>query len=396
VAGSRSTQTSRFAFVASNAGWGGSEELWSAAAAALAVDGHDVLVLKSHVDDALPAIRRLRALGCRIVDLERLPLVPSRLLSLVARNFRPLPYGFKALRLWWALKRRQPNLVVVSQGSNLDGRFLAARVRRRRLRYVLISQKATDFYWPYDDSLDELRSVYRDASCCYFVSEHNLRLTEEQLGTRLPRSAVVRNPFLVPWEKEEVWPETETGFRLACVGRLYPREKGQDLILRVLARDKWRRRPVSVTFFGSGVHAEGLKGMARFLGLESVTFAGFTHDAAGIWRDHHGLVLPSRAEGLPLVLVEAMLCGRVPIVTDVASAHEIVTDGRNGFLAAAPTEDSFDEAMERAWARRSEWRTIGEAAAAEIRRKVPPDPARAFADLLVRHAEQATAEASPG
>lgn len=382
-------QTRRFLFVTSNSGWGGSEELWSAAAAELAADGHQVTVLMANIDRAQPRIRRLRELGCRFADLASLPLIPRRLVSLVARNVRPLPYGLKARMLRRALNRARPDLVIVSQGGNVEGRFLAARIRRMGLSYVLVSQKASDLYWPYDESLEELRSVYRDARRSYFVSEHNRRLTEQQIGMPLERSAVVRNPFLVPWDKEEGWPDEAGGFRLACVGRLFPREKGQDLVLRVLARDKWRARPLSLTFFGSGVHEEALRGAASFLGLDKVSFGGF-RDPADIWRDHHGLLLPSRAEGLPLVVVEAMLCGRVPIVTDVAGNREVVTDEVTGFLAAAPTEDSLDEAMERAWQRRSEWRAIGDRAAADIRTKVPSDPPRAFADLLAEQVDRAS------
>ena len=169
----------------------------------------------------------------------------------------------------------------------------------------------------------------------------------------------------------------------ACVGRFYPQEKGQDLLIRVLAREKWRSRPVSVTFFGSGQHGVGLAEMADFHGLENVRFGGFTHDIEEIWASHHALVLPSRAEGLPLVLVEAMLSGRVAIVTDVAGNGEVLEDDVSGFLASAPTEDALDEAMERAWQRRAEWRDIGERAAADIRRLVPPDPAGALAMQLI-------------
>ena len=383
----RPAQPRHIAFVASNSGWGGSEVLWSAAAAVLAEQGHRITVLKNHVDREEPRIRRLAELGCRIVDLRKVPLLPRRLGALLIAHFWLTAYALQAFFLWRTLARDRPDLVVVSQGGNMDGHFLAKRTRRLGLPYALVIQKATDLYWPYDDSLAELRSIYRDALACYFVSRHNLRLTEEQLGMALPRGEVVRNPFLVPWDRQDIWPDEKDGFRLACVGRLYPREKGQDLILRVLDRDKWRRRPVSVTFFGSGIHAEALRGMADFLSLKSVVFAGFSHDAASIWRDHHALLLPSRAEGLPLVLVEAMMSGRVPIVTDVAGAAEVVTDGVSGFLAAAPTEDMLDEAMERAWQRRSEWRAIGGVAAADIRKLVPSDPPRAFADLLLARLE---------
>jgi len=180
------------------------------------------------------------------------------------------------------------------------------------------------------------------------------------------------------------------------VGRLYPKEKGQDILLRVLASDKWRSRPVSLTFYGGGEQRQGLEAMAGLLGLGNVTFAGYEDDVTSIWARHHALVLPSRAEGLPLVLVEAMLCGRVPIVTDVAGNSEVVEEGKTGFIAAAAVEKSFDEALERAWQRRAEWPSIGAAAAVEIRRLVPPDPGAALAEALLRLAGEGSGPAPLG
>lgn len=126
--------------------------------------------------------------------------------------------------------------------------------------------------------------------------------------------------------------------------------------------------------------------MARQLGLTTVTtvtFAGFVRDVPAIWNDHHGLILPSRCEGMPLALIEAMLSGRVPIVTAVGGNAEVVDDGATGFIATAPTDDALDDAMERAWNERVRWREIGAAAAARIRTRIPREPERCFANRLI-------------
>jgi glycosyltransferase involved in cell wall biosynthesis len=379
----RPGQARRIAFISSNSlGWGGSEELWSAAAAELAADGHVVAAMKPGFGKGDARVVRLRRLGVRMTDLRRLPFVPDRLVDLMVRLSWLFDALLRALRVGVALRAFQPELVVLSQGGNTEGLFYAKRIRRLGMPYILIDQKVAEMYWPTDEQLDELRVVYEGARSCLFVSEHNLRLHEEQLGMKLANAEVVRNPFLVPWDRPAAWPAEENGLRLACVGRLYPREKGQDILLRVLARDRWRGRPVSLSFFGAGAHLEGLKATAAYLGLANVTFAGFAADVAAIWREHHALLLASHCEGLPLALVEAMLSGRVAIVTDIAGHAEIVEDGVTGFLAAAPTDDFVDEALERAWQLRSRWSAIGEAAAARARDLVPPRPERVLADKI--------------
>jgi glycosyltransferase involved in cell wall biosynthesis len=283
---------------------------------------------------------------------------------------------------------RRPDLVVISQGDNFSAHRLANVCARAGLPYALIAQKAQEALWVPDSMLGSIRRAYDCAVWSYFVSRHNLRLTEEQLGQPLrPRASVVRNPFRAVWDAPLTWPEDDGVCRLACIGRLYPFDKGQDLLLRVLAAPKWKARRLSVTFYGEGAYRQGLEDMARHLGLTNVRFAGFASDIDAVWDTHHSLVLPSRGEGLPLVLVEAMLRGRVPIVTDVAGNAEVVSDDLTGFVAAAPTETALDEALERAWIRRREWRTMGEAAVASIRTLVPKNPEAVFADELLRVVE---------
>jgi len=91
---------------------------------------------------------------------------------------------------------------------------------------------------------------------------------------------------------------------------------------------------------------------------------------------------------MPLVLVEAMLCGRPCIVTDVAGHRELVRDGINGFLARAPTVELLDEAMNRAWENRHRLKEMGEQAAIDVRKFVPPDPTEDFVRDLIGLVEQ--------
>ena len=81
---------------------------------------------------------------------------------------------------------------------------------------------------------------------------------------------------------------------------------------------------------------------------------------------------------MPLTLVEAMLCGRPCIATDVGGTSELIRDGINGFLAKAPTVELLDEAMNRAWDNRSRLKEMGETAAADSRKFASADPVADF------------------
>ena len=349
----------------------------------MAQRGHSVSCFKTALDEAHPRVRRLKSLSCAMRSLRRLPLP------------QPLVTRFHLLLLALHLTARRPDLVVISQGDNYDGLHFGYLCRKLRIPYTLISQKATDHFWPPDKSRWYRRAVFAGAARCFFVSEHNRRLTEEQIGADLTNAEVVRNPYLAPADGPLPWPGREDEcLRLACVARLYLLDKGQDILLRVLARDKWKGRAVHVSFFGRGINGESLADLAARLGVSKVSFEGQTEDVPGIWKNHHALVLPSRAEGLPLSLVEAMMCGRPAVVTNVGGNAEVVDDRVTGFLAA-PDETSLDATLEEAWSRRGELREMGRLASARIREMVPPDPAKDFADALLGVAD-ALAEAKAG
>jgi glycosyltransferase involved in cell wall biosynthesis len=231
---------------------------------------------------------------------------------------------------------------------------------------------------------------------CYFVSEANRRLAEKQIGIQLGNAEIIRNPFNVPFNAAPPWPSGETAeLRLASVARLDLAAKGQDILLEALAAPPWDARKWHLTFYGEGPHEEVLRRLTAHLRLAThiegdplrrthrVAFAGFAEDVQEIWAANHVLVMPSRVEGLPLAMVEAMLCGRPVIATDVAGHSEILEDGTTGFLAKAATVDAFRSALEQAWQKRSDLKRMGELAAKRIRQLIPDDPIEVFSEKIM-------------
>lgn len=101
-----------------------------------------------------------------------------------------------------------------------------------------------------------------------------------------------------------------------------------------------------------------------------------------ICRSTHVLVMPSRFEGLPIVIVEAISCGHSVTVIDVACNKEVVQDGVTGFIADAPTAGCIDAALQRFWERRGEAEAIGQEGRRLIRELMRADSVRIFSDTL--------------
>ena len=358
----------RFHFVSSNrfSATGGSEILWTRTAGLLLQEGHDVSISVPDIPGAPEASESLRAHGAEVYCY---PLQRPAL--------RTLP-----------LERSQFDLVVINQGGSYDGIEWAEACVRRHLPFVTIAQAVRARSWPGDNLATRILAAFSKAKQNFFVSHGNLKLFEYQLASKLSPAAIIHNPAAMENRSVLPWPSEDEGYRLACVGRLSPTDKRQDLILQVMGQEKWKGRPLTITFVGTGNHLKMLTRMRASLGLEKqISFAGWVPDILEVWKTHHGLLQPSASEGCSLALVEAMWCGRLAIVSPVADNDLMIEDGVNGTLMENHSAQALDEAMERAWQKRSDWKTWGEQSHARILQHAPIDPVRDFCDRIINLAQ---------
>ena len=368
----------KIAFVSTMTGypWGGSEELWSQTALKLKGDGHEVQASVANHAEPSEKVLNLAKQGISVGTYPYRPQgIVNRVITKLAR---------KRERAYSRLKQFNPDLAVVSQGHNSGGFDWAKVCRDASIPYVIIVQSNSEHMWFCDDEVEEAASLYRDARKVYCVSQGNLDLLRIQLGDPVKNGEVIWNPYNVSPHNIPAWPANDGKWKLACVARMEPQAKGQELLLQVLARPEWRERPLELNFFGKGPHEFTLKRLANMLGVENkVNFCGHVSNIEKVWEQNHMLVLPSRYEGLPLALVESMWCGRPALVTAVAGNTEVCIDNETGFVAPAPTVPLLAETMERAWKRREDWQRMGEAARARAERQIPRDPIGLFAEQLV-------------
>jgi colanic acid/amylovoran biosynthesis glycosyltransferase len=135
--------------------------------------------------------------------------------------------------------------------------------------------------------------------------------------------------------------------RLVCVGRLSG-QKGQLLLMEAAGQLKRQGVPFELVLAGDGEMRPDIERAVAQWGLaDCVRITGWL--SAAQVRDEllaaRALVLPSFAEGLPVVVMEAMAQGRPVLSTYIAGMPELVQPGRTGWLVPAGDVDALVEAM---------------------------------------------------
>lgn len=121
-------------------------------------------------------------------------------------------------------------------------------------------------------------------------------------------------------------------FVVGIVGRLNY-QKGHIFLLGAIKLLKDKIKNLKVLIIGNGELEEELKCKCKEYGIEqNVIFGGFRKDMEYIYNSFDVFCLPSRFEGLPLVIIEAMACERYCIGSDIPNNLEVIKNKSEGVL----------------------------------------------------------------
>jgi glycosyltransferase involved in cell wall biosynthesis len=124
-------------------------------------------------------------------------------------------------------------------------------------------------------------------------------------------------------------------------------QKGHPLLLEAVARMDASDRP-QFWLAGDGPDAEALQQQVDRLGLGRwVHLLGFRADVARLLRAADFLCHPSRREGAPNIVLEAMVAGLAVVALDASGTVELVADGRTGLLSAVGDVAGLAESLRR-------------------------------------------------
>ena len=360
--------------------WGGSEELWYEAAMNLVKSGVEV---RASDGRWAPLHRKVQALQEAGVEMMFRDSYPGRWKKLAHKLMGGKGHPMLAKLERW-MRETPPALVVISDGFAMPEPDYTDMFLANGWRYIAVAHSNRDNWWPYPHEIDRYRRAVEKADTMYFVSQANMKLARKQAMFTSENTEIIRNPYGVDRNAPPAWPAAPATERLemACVGRLDLRTKGQDVLIETLSGDEWRDRKWRLSIYGDGDGRPLIEKMIRDAGLEErVLLKGHTK-ISDIWATQHLLVQPSRSEGLPITIVEAMMSGRPVLTTDIAGNPELLEDGVSGFIAGAPTISQLSLALERMWAERGALEQMGSKARAAVLKEIPENPGALFADKI--------------
>ncbi|MCW3102617.1 MAG: glycosyl transferase group 1 [Bacteroidetes bacterium] len=346
------------------ASWGGSEELWVKCAAYALEKGHSVVVSVYDWGALHPKLQQLKEKGAEI-SLRKRIFYGGSASQRIKGFFIKKMFAAKEIQ---ALKKYSPDAIVISQGTIYECMFpeFSALAGSTGGKLSVITQANSEYETIPALCFETGRKLFRSAFQLYFVSRRNMEVAERQLAMKFENATVVSNPANLQSYEVCKWNGSAT-VNFAFAGRLNSTVKGLGVLLQVLGRPEWKQRSWQLNLYGKGEDEEYLKELVKLYQLESnVNFKGFVNDIKQVWELNHVLLMASTLEGTPLSLIEAMLSGRTAVVSDVGGNAELIREGVNGFVAEAPSVNSFGKAMERMWTRKAELQSFGLAASHSI------------------------------
>jgi glycosyltransferase involved in cell wall biosynthesis len=303
-----------------------------------------VTILTQDTHNFSSKLGKVTHVPCAKHKIKKLQTITSRI-----KYLRWLQFAFNSFH-WLLINRNQINVVI---SENVDSPIPVLFITFFRIPYFI--------HYHYDVAaqvgkinkshmegilLSTLERLGFRKATAVWVTAKSLALKAETLGAK--KVTVIPNWIDFSKSRERTNIGEKNKKKIAFVGRLHP-VKQVPLLLQAFQKVAISDSNIQLTVVGDGDERKNLETLSRELGIErQVVFTGFKDrdDVFSILSESELLVLPSKMEGNPRVLIEAMML-KVPIVaTKVPGIVDMIKDGHTGHLVPAGSPAKLAAAIE--------------------------------------------------
>jgi glycosyltransferase involved in cell wall biosynthesis len=254
----------------------------------------------------------------------------------IKRNAKKIAHVLKDLKIDLLYMNNQPS-------SNLEGIIASKITGIPALQHSRIEAMLNPF---------EIKTVNHWLKKMICVSG-GVKNTFVRQGINAEKCVVVHNgidpetkPSVPPHEIIKKWGISEYDILIGTVCSLIKRKRLNDLIEAIYIAANKTGHTIKCIIIGEGPERENLMDLAKRKNLhDKVIFTGFQLDAVSYINAMDIFVLTSEKEGLPRVILEAMLMGKPVVASNVTGPAELVVDGETGFLVPVRHPEIFAECV---------------------------------------------------
>jgi glycosyltransferase involved in cell wall biosynthesis len=276
----------------------------------------------------------------RLVDL-KVPRVLGSVPALIKYLQRERPTALLSamfsnlIALWARRLSGVPHRLVINEQNTLS-----SIVRNKDDLRWKSYPKLAEWFYPWADNIIAVSNHVADDLARVAKIPHNLIQVIYNPAITPDLQNKSEAPLEHPWFKDGEPPV------VLAVGRLTD-QKAFDVLIRAFSLVR-KNRPARLLILGEGENRPALQSLIKQLGLEQdVNLMGFVQNPYPYMAHASLFVLPSRWEGLPTVLIEALYLGAPIIATDCpGGSRDILKDGQYGKLVPVDAPLNLAEAIE--------------------------------------------------
>lgn len=235
------------------------------------------------------------------------------------------------------IRETNPDIIIATQAMM----FLCCYIANIRFGVPIIAADHTSFTRRMGLILDFVRyHLYSKADGLSVLTKKDFNI----LGAKYPNKQVIYNPISFPiLEKQTIRKK-----RVLCVGRLEVWEiKGFDIIIKIWAEIATHYPDWTLEIVGSGDNKSKsyLEKIIADAKLSSCKLLGHVNNMKDLYASSEIFALPSRMEGFPMVLMEAMSQGCACVAFEIGGATNEMFEGRDGFIIKDGDIASFKNSL---------------------------------------------------
>ena len=236
---------------------------------------------------------------------------------------------FKILHTKWILKKKKIDVIVLNLNKDIRVAGIAARMADIP---VIIARNGIQLFsdkWKHKMTIKLVDGIITNSKS--IKNAYNQFSWMNKNKTTVIYNGLELKNNIKPLDIKTIWNIPKNHVVFVAAGRLVP-QKGFDLLIEAANRLKKSTRPFTLLIAGMGKDRKSLQEKIVLNKLSNVKLIGFQNNLPPILKASDYVIMPSRKEGMPNVVMESMALGKSVLAAKVNGVSELMDHNRTGYI----------------------------------------------------------------